>query len=223
MNTSNVITKNTKRMLPVVVAVALLTGCTTTDPYTGQSKASKTAVGAGVGVGVGAILGSLIGGRDGALIGAAAGGLTGGVIGSSMDRQDAELRQRLVGTGVQIVKQGDYIQLSMASDVTFRTDSADINTSFYDVLDSVAVVLNKYNRTNIVVSGYTDSTGTAAHNQELSERRAQSVAGYLVSRGINPNRVFAEGWGQRHPAASNATAKGRAQNRRVVITLRSMG
>jgi len=197
-----------------------LNGCTSINPYTGEKNVNDTSIGTGVGMAGGAILGGLLGGKSGALVGAAAGGLTGAAIGYSMDKQNEELRQRLVGTGVQVVKHGNSIQLSMASDVTFKTDSADINSGFYSTLSSVAIVLKKYSNTNIIVSGYTDNTGSAAHNQVLSEMRAKSVANFLITQGVNPQRFFTQGFGKRNSVASNSTKKGRAQNRRVVITLR---
>lgn len=211
--------KNTISISLIAATVALGSGCTTVNPYTGEKKVSDATVGTGIGAVGGAILGGIIGGRDGAFIGAAAGGLTGGLIGHAMDNVDSELRQRLVGTGVQVVKVGNSVQLRMASDVTFRTDSDEINSRFYNTLTSVAIVLKKYNRTNIVISGYTDNTGSASHNQLLSEHRAQSVGNFLASQGINSARILARGFGKRYPVATNATAEGRAQNRRVVITL----
>lgn len=214
-----------KKFVVVAIATAMLSllgGCTTINPYTGEQKVSDATFGTGIGVAGGAVLGGLLGGKEGALIGAAAGGLTGGLIGHSMDNANTELRQRLVGTGVQVTKVGNSVQLRMASDVTFKTDSADINASFYETLSSVATVLQKYNRTNIIVSGYTDNTGTPSHNQVLSEQRAKSVGNFLVSQGVNQNRVFAQGFGKRNPIASNATAEGRTANRRVVIILRPM-
>jgi len=211
-------------ILSIILAVsAALTSCTTTSPYTGEKEVSSTAIGTGVGAAGGALVGGLIGGGKGAAIGAGVGGLTGGVVGYSMDRQNQELRQRLVGTGVQVKKVGNTIQLVMASDVTFKTNSADINSKFYPALNSVAIVLRKYDNTNIVVSGYTDNTGTAEYNQRLSERRAKSVGDYLAAQKINPNRIFTQGFGERNPVASNKTAQGRKLNRRVVITLRQMG
>jgi len=207
----------------IIVVSTALTSCTTVSPYTGEKQVSSAAIGTGVGAAGGALVGGLIGGGRGVAIGAAAGGVTGGVIGYSMDRQNQELRQRLQGTGVQVKKEGNTIQLVMASDVTFKTDSADINSKFYPALNSVAIVLRKYSDTNIVVSGYTDSTGTAEYNQRLSEHRAKSVGDYLVAQRINPNRVFTQGFGERHPVASNKTPQGRKMNRRVVITLRQMG
>jgi outer membrane protein OmpA-like peptidoglycan-associated protein len=200
-----------------------LSGCTTVNPYTGEQQVSRTTIGTGIGAAGGALIGALAGGGRGALIGAAVGGASGAVIGNIMDTQEAELRQQLVGTGVQVMKQGDVIQLVMASDVTFRTDSSDINAGFYPALNSVARVFRKYNNTNIVVSGYTDNVGGDAYNQRLSERRAASVGSYLMSQGISPNRVFTQGFGKRNPRASNGTAAGRAQNRRVEITVRPRG
>ncbi|MGB6976149.1 MAG: OmpA family protein [Gammaproteobacteria bacterium] len=218
-----------RRLFPVLVLVSgiplfgSLTGCTTVNPYTGEQQISSTAIGTGVGVAGGALVGALAGGQKGALIGAALGGASGAVIGNIMDRQDAELRQQLVGTGVQVNRQGNALQLVMASDVTFRTNSADINSGFYPALNSVAKVFKKYSNTNIVISGYTDDTGGDAYNQQLSEQRAASVGSYLVSHGISPNRVFTQGFGKRNPVASNHTAAGRAKNRRVEITVRPKG
>jgi outer membrane protein OmpA-like peptidoglycan-associated protein len=206
-----------------LLTVGGLTACTT-NPYTGEQQLSKAGAGAGLGAASGAIIGGLIGhNATGALIGAGVGGVTGAIIGGSLDKQDAELRQRLEGTGVRVIKEGNSIQLSMASDVTFATDSADIRSAFYPALSSVAIVLNKYNNTNIVVSGFTDNTGTADYNQRLSEERARSVGNFLMSQGVNPDRVFTRGFGMRHPIASNATPAGRSLNRRVVITVRPMG
>ena len=171
----NLASKITK-ILVFSALIIFAVGCATVDPYTGEAKTSKTAVGTGVGAGLGAatgaIIGGITGGNHGALVGAAigagAGGLTGAAVGHSMDRQDAELRQILVGTGVQVKKVGDSVQLLMASDVTFDTDSADVRASFYSTLNSVAIVLKKYDNTSITINGYTDSTGNDAYNQELS-------------------------------------------------------
>jgi outer membrane protein OmpA-like peptidoglycan-associated protein len=218
-----------RRYMPVLVLAAgvplfgALSGCTTINPYTGQQQVSSTAIGAGIGTAGGALVGALAGGGKGALIGAAIGAAGGAVVGNVLDRQDAELRQELIGTGVQVNKQGNAIQLVMASDVTFRTNSADINAGFYPALNSVARVLKKYSNTNIVISGFTDTTGGDAYNQQLSEERAASVGGYLMSHNISPGRVFTQGFGKRYPVASNSTAAGRSQNRRVEITIRPKG
>jgi outer membrane protein OmpA-like peptidoglycan-associated protein len=213
--------RNHKRLFAALgVSAVLLSGCSTINPYTGQTQTSDATIGTGVGALGGAAIGAIAGGGRGALIGGAVGALTGGLIGNHMDQENEELRQRLVGTGVQVTSNGNYIQLMMASDVTFATGQADIRSDFYPALDSVAIVLKKYNGTNIVVTGFTDNVGNAAYNQTLSENRAASVGNYLMSQGINPSRVFTEGRGMRNPIASNASAQGRAMNRRVVITLR---
>jgi outer membrane protein OmpA-like peptidoglycan-associated protein len=208
----------------LITGAALLTnGCSTTNPYTGQEQTSDTAIGTTVGALGGAAVGALANGGKGALIGGAVGALAGGLIGNSMDKENAELRQKLQGTGVQVQKNGNYIQLVMASDVTFNTGLYDLRTDFYPTLDSVAVVLKKYNKNNVMITGYTDNVGNAAYNQTLSEKRAASVGRYLISQGIPANRIFTDGKGKRDPIASNATATGRAMNRRVVITLRPIG
>ncbi len=216
---------NNKRVLATlgVGMVLALSGCSTINPYTGQQQTSNAAIGTGMGAIGGAAIGAIAGGERGALIGGAVGALTGGLVGNSMDRENAELRQQLQGTGVQVSQQGHYIQLIMASDVTFNTAQYDIRTSYYPVLDSVAIVLRKYDRTNVMITGFTDNVGNAAYNQTLSERRAASVGAYLTSQGIAPNRIFTDGRGKRNPMASNATPEGRAMNRRVVITLRPIG
>jgi outer membrane protein OmpA-like peptidoglycan-associated protein len=215
--------KNKRTFAALGVVLVLLTGCSTINPYTGQTQASNAAVGTGVGAVGGAAIGAIAGGGRGALIGGALGAMTGAIVGNVMDREDAELRQQLVGTGVQVIQQGNYIQLNMASDVTFQTGQAAIRSDFYPTLSSVAVVLRKYDRTNVMVTGFTDNVGNAAYNQTLSENRAASVGSFLASQGVNPSRIFTDGRGKRNPIASNATAAGRAMNRRVVITLRPIG
>lgn len=219
-------TGTTNRMIKKIAAIAVcatyLSSCTTTDPYTGQQKVSNTAGGAAIGAGLGALGGLVIGGGDkgrNALIGAAIGGLAGGAIGNYMDRQEAELRAQLQGTGVSVTRVGDRIVLNMPSNVTFATDQDQVIPPFYATLDSVAIVLNKFNKTLIDVNGHTDSTGSLAHNQGLSERRAVSVANYLAGRGVDQRRMSTLGFGPSQPVASNATPEGRAQNRRVEVMI----
>lgn len=209
------------KVLPILSLslITVLAGCTT-NPYTGQQEASGTGIGVGVGAAGGALLGQIIGGNTaGTLIGAGVGAAAGGLIGNYMDRQAAELRAQLQGTGVSVVKNGNDIQLIMPGDITFATNQSTIKPQFYNVLNSVGLVLKKYNRTIVKVTGYTDNTGTPTYNQQLSERRAQSVANYLTSQGVDNNRFSVVGYGERHPVASNQTAAGRAHNRRVQITL----
>lgn len=213
-----------KRIALVALAATYLAGCTTTDPYTGEQKMSKTAGGALLGAGAGALAGLAIGGdaverRNGALIGAALGGLAGGAIGNYMDNQEAELRAQLQGTGISVSRVGDRIILNMPSNITFNVDQDGLKPGFFPTLNSVAIVLRKFDKTLIDINGHTDSTGSAAHNQDLSERRALAVASYLGGQGIEQRRVSAVGFGASRPIASNASEEGRAQNRRVEILI----
>lgn len=198
-----------------------LVACTTTNPYTGEEQTSKATSGAAIGAATGAVAGMLTGSRSAerALIGAGIGALAGGAVGGYMDRQEAELRRELEGTGVSVTRHGDNLTLNMPGNVTFETDSSDLSPRFFEVLDSVALVLNEYQKTVVHVNGFTDSTGPADYNQALSERRARAVAAYLRSQGIRSERLVSEGFGERHPVASNQTAQGREQNRRVELTL----
>ena len=213
-----------KKAVIVALAATYLSACTTTDPYTGEQKVSNTAGGAAIGAGMGAVAGLLIGNnpvqrRNAALIGAGVGALAGGAVGNYMDTQEAELRAQLQGTGVSVTRAGDRIILNMPSNVTFATGDDRVSPDFYPTLDSVAIVLRKFDRTLIDVDGHTDSVGNAAFNQDLSERRANSVANHLASRGIDQRRMSTMGYGLERPIASNATESGRAQNRRVEIAI----
>jgi outer membrane protein OmpA-like peptidoglycan-associated protein len=207
------------------VAALSLTACTTTDPYTGQTRISNTAGGALIGAGGGAIGGAIIGGavggdpRVGALIGAGVGALAGGAIGNYMDQQEAELRAQLQATGVSVTRVGDNIILNMPSNVTFGVDQSTVRPEFRATLTSVAIILQKYNKTIIDVVGHTDSTGSDAHNLELSKQRAISVANVVSQQGVDPRRFYIDGRGETQPIASNATEAGRAQNRRVEIQI----
>ena len=205
-------------VLTAAVAV-LIAGCYTMDPYTGEKKVSDTTKGAGIGALGGAAVGALAGGGKGALIGAGVGALAGGAVGNYMDRQEAKLRAQLQGTGVSVSRDGDNINLVMPGSITFATGSADLNPSFFGVLDSVAVVLKEYDKTTIDVSGHTDSTGSAQKNGTLSEQRASTVAQYLRTKGVADQRIAANGYGSTRPVANNDSAEGRQKNRRVELTL----
>ena len=204
-----------------MAALSLLAACAT-DPYTGQSKVSNTAWGTGIGAAVGAGIGALVGGEKGALIGAGVGAVGGAATGGYMDIQASKLRQELVGTGVQVQEMNGQVRLIMPSNITFATDSAVFQTSFNRVLDSVAKVLKEYDQTLVQVVGYTDNTGALAYNNQLSLKRAQAVATYLQNRGVSAGRLSVMGMGPSNPIASNSTAAGREQNRRVEITLINM-
>jgi outer membrane protein OmpA-like peptidoglycan-associated protein len=208
----------------VVGVVLAASACTTLDPYTREEKAShaqrQAAIGAGVGAAVGLITGdSSMERKKRALIGAGLGALAGAGVGNYMDRQEAALRKELERTGVSVTRSGDNITLNMPGNITFKTDSADLNASFYDVLNSVGKVVNEFGQTVIEVAGHTDSTGSDQYNQELSERRSGSVAAYLETRSVRADRIITVGAGEAHPVATNDTPEGRQLNRRVELTL----
>ena len=214
------------RAMAGVLTVALAVGCTT-NPYTGEREASNKGKGAAWGAAVGAVVGALSGDdaderRKRALIGAGAGALAGTAVGHYMDRQEDALRAQLQGTGVSVSRMGDDIVLNMPGNITFDINRTDLKNGFLPVLDSVNLVLNEYNQTLVDVTGHTDSTGSVAYNQDLSERRAASVANYLRAAGTDQNRIFTLGAGPHYPVADNGSATGRAQNRRVEITLKPL-
>ena len=217
-----------RRGIFLVATGLALVACTTsnTDPLTGRPQVSNTATGAGIGAAIGAVGGLIIARnksgsdkRKAALIGAGIGALTGGGIGAYQDRQEQELRQQLVNSGVSVTRNGNTIILNMPSNVTFATDQDALNPAFFQVLDSVAIVLNKYPRTLLDIDGHTDSVGDVGYNQQLSERRAISVARYLNSRQVDSRRLQVIGFGETRPIADNATDQGRAANRRVEVRI----
>ncbi len=212
------------RLVAPLAAAILLVGCATTDPYSGQTQRSSTMTGAGVGAAVGAAAGALSGSgstsrRDRALIGAAVGAAAGAGIGAYMDRQEQQLRESMRGTGVEVERRGDDIVLNMPSSVTFGFDSSELTVQARNALNDVANVLTQYTDTRVNIAGHTDSTGSVSDNQRLSERRAESVGNYLAQSGVARNRLYRTGYGPSQPIATNATEEGRAQNRRVEITL----
>lgn len=211
-----------RQLMTGVALAAFLTGCaTTTDPWTGEERATRTGQGAAVGAGIGAVIGAISGGDRAkrAAIGAGIGALGGAAVGSYMDRQEAQLREQLRGTGVSVTRRGDDIILNMPGNITFDVNSDALKPAFFEVLDSVALVAQEFDRTVLVIEGHTDSTGPLAHNMALSERRAQTVGRYLTSQGVAPVRIDTHGFGPRYPIASNDTVEGRAANRRVELTL----
>ena len=207
-----------KTFICSLLAVSMLTACAT-DPYTGESKVSKTAWGTGIGALAGAGIGALAGGEKGALIGAGVGAAAGAGTGAYMDVQARKLRQELLNTGVQVQEANGQIYLIMPGNITFDSNDANIKPAFQPVLNSIAKVINEYSKTMVQVNGYTDSTGSAATNNSLSLMRANSISNYLRLRGVNGNRIVSNGYGSSNPIASNATAAGREQNRRVEIVL----
>jgi outer membrane protein OmpA-like peptidoglycan-associated protein len=192
-----------RKLLAICLSVLWLAACTT-DPYTGEKRVSRTAIGAGVGALAGAGIGALAGDGKGAAIGAGVGALAGGAAGAYMDHQAKKLREELAGTGVSVTKVGDNIILNMPGNVTFATDQGAIQSSFYPTLNS---------------AGHTDSTGGYEYNLKLSQERADSVASYLAAQGVQSARLVSRGYGPDRPLGDNGTVEGRQQNRRVEITL----
>lgn len=212
-----------KRLVSILLASLLITACTI-DPFTGEKKTSNTAKGAGIGAIAGAVIGAATSDDKGkgALRGALAGGLVGGGVGFYMDRQEAKLRQQLEGTGVRVQREGDKLRLIMPGNITFPTGQSAIASDFFPVLNSVSLVFKEFDKTNIAITGHTDSTGSAQTNQRLSEERAASVRAYFVNQGVVPGRIQAIGYGPRFPIASNGSPEGRSANRRVEIELQAL-
>lgn len=222
----------TKYLIAATVIGALLAACATPgggyydsqDRYDQTDSSQRTKQGAAIGVAAGVVAGLLSGSsatqrRQRALIGAGVGGLGGAAIGNYQDRQERALREQMRGTGVDVVREGDNITLSMPDNITFGFDRADLQPQFHSVLDNLARTLNEYDQTIIEVAGHTDSVGSESYNQDLSVRRADAVGNYLMSRNLMRDRFIITGAGKNHPIASNDTEAGRAANRRVELTL----
>lgn len=211
------------RFIALTAAALTLAACQTYDPYTGEQKTSNATTGAIIGAVGGAVVGAAsTKGKDrgkAAATGAVVGGAVGGGIGYYMDQQEAALRAELQGTGVQVRREGNNLYLIMPGNITFATGRYEIKGDFYATLNSVAKVLKKFDKTAIKVSGHTDSVGSDTANQTLSEQRANSVAQYLKGQQIAAGRIQSVGYGERMPVASNDTATGREQNRRVELEL----
>ena len=208
----------------VLAAATMLAACTTINPYTGEQQRSKAVTGAGIGAAVGALVGiapsdSSKERKERALKGAGIGAIAGGGVGYYMDVQEAKLRQELEATGVSVTRDGDNIILNMPGNITFAVDSYTVRGDFIPVLESVTKVLKEYKSTMIQVGGHTDSTGSERYNMLLSQNRAQAVANELLGFGVEQVRLDVVGFGQTQPIASNATASGRAENRRVELIL----
>lgn len=215
MNTSRIVISS-------LCAVSLLglSACVT-DPNTGQQKVSRTAIGAGGGALAGMLLGGLIGGGTGRIIGAGIGGIAGGAYGYTLDKQIKQLKEQTAGTGVDVtpVDNGQAILVNLPEGVTFDVGSYSLKPEFRATLDKVADSLKQYPDSLIDVYGHTDSTGSDAYNQTLSENRARTVANYLQMQGVNPSRIRSQGYGETMPVADNATEEGRRKNRRVEIKI----
>ena len=217
-----------KKMITALslAGITALSGCTTFDPYTGEEKTTNTAKGAGIGASAAMAI-SYLANKDKSsserkkrmLRAAGIGAIVGGGAGYYMDTQEAKLRQQLRGTGVSVVRDGDNINLIMPGNITFPSNGVALKSDFYSVLDSVALVVEEFDKTMILVAGYTDSKGSDAYNQKLSQDRANSVAAYLQTKKVKAARFETVGFGEKSPIADNATEEGRAMNRRVELTL----
>lgn len=184
--------------------------------------ATRTQTGAAVGAGAGTVVGAVIGKATGntargAIIGAVVGGAAGAIIGNYMDRQAEEMRRDLEGATIERV--GEGIKITFESGILFDVDRTEVKAPAREDLRDLSRILNKYDDTNILIGGHTDATGTEEYNDALSLRRANAVAVFLDQQGVNPTRFTLIGYGERHPVASNETAAGRAQNRRVEIAI----
>jgi outer membrane protein OmpA-like peptidoglycan-associated protein len=204
----------------LLVATLGLTACTDTNALRqpGDKERNGLIAGAIVGAGLAGLSNSS---NKGAAVvaGAAAGALLGGVIGSQLDKQEAELRQNLSNSGITIVNTGDRLIVSLPNDLTFATDSAAISSAVTADLRQVSQSLVRYPDSSVQVVGHTDSDGEAGYNQALSERRASTVADQIQAGGVPYNRLRTLGRGEEQPVASNLTAEGKAQNRRVEIII----
>src|SRR2546429_6601520 len=189
----------------ILIALAGLAACATPG--------KRTAIGAGGGAAAGAGVGAIVGGWKGAAIGAAVGGVAGGAVGNYLDKQAQELKE-VAGT-TRRTKDGAMVDLK--SKLLFTTDSSVLKPEAVELVAKLGDILAKYPEDRIRVTGHTDSTGSVAHNEELSLRRAKAVRDVLQGRGVKPEQMLVEGMGPERPLASNATAAGRAQNRRVEL------
>jgi outer membrane protein OmpA-like peptidoglycan-associated protein len=215
---------NKFKLSTALCTVLALSGCTTLDPYSGESKRSNASSGAMIGAAVGVLAGVLTGDnakerKKRALKMAGIGAVAGGGVGYYMDVQEAKLRKELEATGVSVTRNGDNITLNMPGNITFDVNQSGLKPSFKPVLSSVSKVLQEYKSTIIQVAGHTDSDGSDSYNELLSKQRAQSVTNELLSLTIDPVRIETVGFGESYPIASNDTQEGKAMNRRVELTL----
>ncbi len=217
-----------KKIKPIIIgtlcaSTIIMTGCSTTNPYTGEKQTAKSTTGALIGATAGALLGYATADKDKrkerALKGAGIGAVTGGSVGYYMDVQEVKLKEKLAGSGVSVTRDGDDIMLNMPSNITFASGSASLSPEFHSALDGVVMVLNEYKSTLVTVEGHTDNTGSDDFNLHLSKKRAVAVAEYLRNKGIAEERLAATGYGESKPVTDNETEASRAQNRRVEVSI----
>ena len=210
----------TRSFAAATTGALLLAACTpvatdTGDPYT------RTREGALSGAALGAVAGAALGGdSEDVLLGGVLGAVTGGVVGQQLDQQATQLRREFENDRIGVVNTGDELVVTMPQDILFEVDSAVVDPALQSDLRVLAGSLLDFPDSNVLIFGHTDSTGPAEYNRDLSERRAGSVARVMVRSGVSPSRISTVGLGESDPIASNATARGRAQNRRVEIVIR---
>lgn len=208
------------KLQKTLVAVALtssLTGCAN------LSTNQKTAIGAAAGAIIGGVAGHQVNDKNGRYVGAVLGALAGGAIGRYMTQQQQDLEKVLASSGITVTRIDDAtIKLNLPNAITFASNSATLNSNIHGSLNAIASVVNQYKETAIHVLGHADSDGGDAYNMDLSQRRAATTGNYLVSQGVVAGRIAARGYGEKHPVASNNTAQGKAQNRRVEIYIRAI-
>lgn len=214
-------TQSFSRIILLLVAALALSACAPNDPY------MRTKTGAAIGAIAGGVLGHQLDDDTGRYVGAAAGAALGGGLGYAMDQQHQQLQQlamenQQLNMEVQRLQDGS-LRVGLPSEILFDFDSASLKPQFMSTMDEMAGILNQDPRSTVTVVGHTDSTGSESYNMDLSRRRAQSVSSYLAQRGVDPNRLYAEGRGESQPRASNATPEGRSQNRRVELLIRPIG
>ena len=214
---------------PLVIgsaALLALTACATDPSQYPGTEGNRTQEGAIAGAALGGLIGAMTGSgsrADDIVTGAVVGGIAGGVAGNIMDRQAAELRNDFGNGDIEVINTGNELIVRMPEAILFATDSASLNPQLRSDLFVLAESLNKYPQSIVTVTGHTDNTGSAGYNQDLSQRRAQSVASVLRTGGVSDGRIRTVGAGENQPIATNQTAAGRAQNRRVDITITPTG
>lgn len=205
----------------VVLAVSVMLGGCTTNPYTGESQMAKSAKYGTIAAVTGGVIGALVGGEKGAYIGAGLGAMTGGGYGYYTDVQEKKLREQIQASNAEMElsrTKDNRLMITMPGDISFMSGSADINPSNYQALTVIANEV-KTNNMIMMITGHTDNTGSVALNDSLSKARANSVASYMYAQGIPFGAVKTEGLSMHQPIASNASPDGRAKNRRVEIIL----
>ena len=208
------------KFLALLFATTLLFGCEATK------NANNTQKGAVIGATSGAVIGGVIGNNTkggntalGAIIGGVVGGAAGGYIGSRMDEQAKKIEQEIPGAEVERVGEGINVTFDEASGVYFDTEKYNINAKSKETLNKLAGIFKEYPKSNILVEGHTDNTGSESYNLTLSKNRAQAVSGYLVNNGVSSGRFDTKWYGESQPKYDNTTADGRAKNRRVELAI----